>query len=371
MVINLEKSVATLKGQKLSYSAIHAGKIESATIQWPSGCEKCVTVSVSVDEARVCPSLGTDFAFDATVRAFPINAPIAANGVLTVTIENGDSVNAHTISATVITDDDAKLSGFRESSTYDVASRGTGRPDYSIAVGKGQMPVGPIYTLSDLGELAARLKSIDTFDRRGNIIWLDDFEDNINKWATGGTGVGWSVALSTAAARNGGKSAILTTGNAIGNFAFIARRAPYPVLSKISFEISFVYNANISQYLIDVELYTGALYYRPRLRLAAGLLAILESDGVTWTTIDPAVSLYDGVELFNTVKLVGDYLMGYYTRVILNNREYDVSTHRIQQGGSVVTPHLAGELTVYTAVNSNQSVYVDDAIIKQNEPPND
>ena len=64
-----------------------------------------------------------------------------------------------------------------------------GHPDYG-----GAAPLATVYTLQDLAELAARLGSIDVFDRRGNVLLLDDFESGIKKWLFGGTGsysAGW------------------------------------------------------------------------------------------------------------------------------------------------------------------------------------
>jgi len=49
-----------------------------------------------------------------------------------------------------------------------------GHPDYGQAG-----PTSLIATVPDLGELAARLGSNNTWDRRGFILWYDDFEASV------------------------------------------------------------------------------------------------------------------------------------------------------------------------------------------------
>lgn len=254
-------------------------------------------------------------------------------------------------------------------------AEGVGLPDGSAPMPLGQIPKPTTFSLTDVGESAARLGSIVTFDRRGDVIWLDDFENNLNKWSLAGVGVGGGVALSILAARSGASSCALTTGDVINDWRRITRETPYPVLGRLGFEISFVYNDDISEYLWQMEVYTGpaGTWTRPQVRFVPGApptLAIVESDGVTWTPLSITVSLAEGLQLFNTLKLVGNFLTNTYERVILNNVEYDASAHAMQSVPSVAPAHLAIHFHVATRVNSNQVVYADDAIITQNEPEN-
>ena len=64
---------------------------------------------------------------------------------------------------------------------------GHGYPDYGT-----QGPVSTVHSIQDLGELAVRLGSIVTFDRRGNVLWLDGFDSGIGAWSKGGN-VNYSV----------------------------------------------------------------------------------------------------------------------------------------------------------------------------------
>ena len=88
-----------------------------------------------------------------------------------------------------------------------------GTPDWGVTAG-----AVTTYQVTDLGELAVRLGSPISHDRRGDVIWWDDFECTLNKWQTVANGAGSSVALSDARARNGRYSALLISGSAVVDF---------------------------------------------------------------------------------------------------------------------------------------------------------
>lgn len=239
-----------------------------------------------------------------------------------------------------------------------------GQPDfgmYSLAQ--------TIYKLTDMGELAARLGSIDTFDRRGDVIWLDDFEDNINKWLQLTLGTGASIALSNEAARNGGYSAKLVTGNAIDNYAYILKRLPYPVIGAFGFEIS----NNLASTDIDIEirldLNTGS-----RLKQAvfwwsdSDKKVYIQTDTVNKLEVAAGVDLWVAVSLFHTFKLIADFDRMIYKRIIINNISLDLSSYSLRDVANSTSPRLNASLWFHTLTAANKTIYTDDAIITQNEP---
>ena len=71
-------------------------------------------------------------------------------------------------------------------------------------------------------ELAARLGSPDTFDRRGDVLWMDDFESGL-KWRTSLLGTGSLIDLTATMAASGGKCCRLVTGSANNDYAYLLR----------------------------------------------------------------------------------------------------------------------------------------------------
>ena len=198
-----------------------------------------------------------------------------------------------------------------------------GHPDWGIS-----QPRKTVYPVTDLAELAARLGSINTFDRRGDTVWMDDFEDNINKWNYSGSGTGWAVALSTDQALHGAKSAKLTTGNAVTNSTYIAKHHPLPVSSRLGLEISFTTDTSLSYIQFGLAYSTGTSYREASIRYIPGEPGSLQYKDETgiWTEF-ATTTLPDVQSLFHTIKIVADLSSHKYTRVLLDNTEYDLSAH--------------------------------------------
>jgi len=238
-----------------------------------------------------------------------------------------------------------------------------GYPDYGT-----QGPISTVHSVQDMGELAARLKSIDTFDRRGNVIWLDDFESGIQKWRELGAGFGADFVWTTARSRNGSYSGKLITGVAIGNSGHIEHYQPYPVLSKMGLEVSFAKGDNWDDFYIRFFLYDGAFLHEVQFHWesADNCLYYLPQAGAEIQLL-PAVPLYVSDYMFNTFKVVADFVNNEYVRFIANERTFDLAgiPHRLT--GMITIPFIACVITLYTNANASAIAYIDDVIITQNE----
>ena len=241
---------------------------------------------------------------------------------------------------------------------------GIGLPDWGrIKKGVGVSP------LADLGELAARLGSINTFDRRGDTVWMDDFEDGIIKWDWAGGGTGATVASNTTRARNGAKSAVLTTGNAINNWAMIRHWMPPPVVGKLGYELSFTKHDSMRGLEVYAYRYDGTnvIDMSVHVDVVNSRLQVMGA-GATWVTVQEDVALKASTYLFHTLKVVVDWENGTYARLLLDGLELDLSAYALQSTEDDSAPHMRFQVFVYTTVASNISIYLDDVIITQNEP---
>jgi len=222
---------------------------------------------------------------------------------------------------------------------------------------------------ADNAELAARLGSIVTFDRKGDVLLLDDFEDNINKWWISLNGVGAAIVLSNATARHGGSSCLLTTGNLIGDTEQISRYISYPVFSKLGMEIHFVSHPNLAFVAITLTIddgvttYWGGLRYRPPTNTLE-----YYANGGAWTPLLAGVPLYPQAQCFNALKMVIDLPNIVYSQAILG--QYTIPmTQALETTATLITPNSLGIFIITEAgANANTNCYVDDMIITQNEP---
>lgn len=239
-----------------------------------------------------------------------------------------------------------------------------GTPDYGITAGRVTT-----YQLTDLGELAARLGSPVTFDRRGDIIWWDDFECSLNKWNTAISGTGASAAVSTERARNGENSAKLVAGSTGATNAGLTHRQPIPVLSSLGYEISFCAASEVSWLQWDLEIYDGANVRSYLIRWRDDLNELhYYNAAAAFVPFASIGQLRRDPTLFHTAKLVVDALAGQYRYFMLDSTVYSLAGIVANATPTATEPHMSIAIINFGRAGLNDTVYVDDAILTQNEP---
>jgi hypothetical protein len=226
-----------------------------------------------------------------------------------------------------------------------------------------------IYRMTDMGELAGRLGSIVTHDRRGDVIWLDDFEGGVEKWDFLGSGTGYAHAWSAERSRSGAFCCKLTTGSDSNKYITMTHRNPYPVKSKIGFEFSGAWDDLTGEVIFQVELFDGATQYTSRIRMDLANLKFYYLDGVAGYTEFYDAALFDEDDhLFNTFKLVADFENELYSRLIINNTAFDLSSYPIYKTAAATLPYLNAYVWLITDLAENKVAWIDDVILTQNEP---
>jgi len=239
-----------------------------------------------------------------------------------------------------------------------------GTPDFGIASSKTTT-----YALADIAELAARIGSIVTFDRRGDIVWLDDFENGITKWSISAGTTGSSIAISTARARNGANSALLT-GGSDGSFQVsMAHQHALQVASKLGMEISFHIVGTIKTLLFTANYFDGVNVHTAEFEwVQATEDLVIKDESDADVVVASSIGFSTLASMFNTLKLVYDIDTGKYVRLIVNNVTYDISATSFQVTANDEAPRVNVVLTLTSRSGQNDTTYVDDVIITQNEP---
>lgn len=239
-----------------------------------------------------------------------------------------------------------------------------GAPDYSNV--KSEQA---IYTLMDLGELAARLGSIDVFDRSGNLVWMDDFEAATLNWETIIAGTGAAVALSTAQRLRGAQSCLLTCPSDAGLNVMIDRWLAMLHQSTTSFEIAFAPDANITTFDIHLTVFNSGIRYSNQIRWDGVAKTISYFNAASaWTVFAIGVDLMTLYTGFNCAKLTVDLATGNYKRFRLNQTIYDLSGIAPAAAPVPHTPNLLLLVEVTGTIATNALCYVDNVLVKQNEP---
>jgi hypothetical protein len=247
---------------------------------------------------------------------------------------------------------------------YNIPTMAHGTPDWGVTAG-----AVTVYQLTDLAEAVARLGSLNTFDRRGDLIWANGFEWGLAKWELFPGAGGNTIAPSTARARNGRYSVLLNKLAAGDPLLRLVHLSPLPAPGGIGFEYSF----NLATAITSIEWWwqvvraASTQFYRIRWDDAANELQYNDSAGV-FVTFATTINLLASPSLFHTGKLVVDTVTGQYVRFILNDRTYSLANIAGQNIVVAATARLDSAIEVSAPGPNPASVYIDDVILTQNEP---
>ena len=237
-------------------------------------------------------------------------------------------------------------------------------PDYST-----KYKMANIFGQIDTGELAARLGSINTFDRRGNTLWYDDFEGNTLLWLKGGSGTGHEEVLSTELPCRGSQSCKLQPGNLATNTAFITKYLPLPVTSTFGLEFRVTYRPSIDRVAIYTRFYDGTTLVEPEIELdyTNDKIEYKDENGAM-QDLQTNCKFNQTYNLYNMYKLVLNYTDKKYMRFSFNNTTTDISSYSFQSEASATKPSLQILIIAYAETGSADAIFVDDVILTQNEP---
>jgi len=226
-----------------------------------------------------------------------------------------------------------------------------------------------IYRLSDMGELAARLGSIVTFDRRGDVVWLDSFEDGLGAWNFTPGRPGALYATDNDVANRKGFSLKLTTDNVINTGILAASYRAVPVIGCLGFEVSFTGPFTDEWWEFYLDYYDGAHVHRAIVRLVGGSTIVtiwVTAPGIH--TFNLAYQLHSLTRGFHTLKLVADFGNDIWKRVIIDNQSWSLTDYGLLVQGDISFPRLYVAANLTTRVNAVKERHIDDVILTQNEP---
>ncbi len=234
----------------------------------------------------------------------------------------------------------------------------------------GNVPSETVHGGLDTGELAVRMGSFVSFDRRGNVVWMDDFENGLGPWVWAGSGANNAVYLTAEITMHGSLAVLLHPGEETDGDASIRRILPFPVLGGIGYEAAFVPQTNLQYVNLSLILYDGAdaYMYQAHYRHTDGTVRV-QTPGPAYPVVGSPGVQEEGYHNHCIMKLVVNCLTGKYERVLFNNHVYDASAHSVYSMDDTVTkPSMAAYVLVANTGAYLIDVPVDCAIVTQNEP---
>ena len=236
-------------------------------------------------------------------------------------------------------------------------------PDYSEEYKQSK-----VYGLIDNAEHSARQGINSFFDRRGNLVWYDDFEAAAaSKWVTAADGAG-TVALSTDRAWMGNQSLKTVTGAAALDGCYWGKFFSLPFERRMGVEFMFTLTGGKPFITINITGYDGTNFHRGGIRFNYNTLALEYQTGLlAWT----ALTLKDTISLTNEqwipLKFVVDWDLGEYVRLLFGGTEYDMSGLTMFTQANAARKQISISGMTQSATAAAATAYIDNFIFTQNE----
>jgi len=239
-----------------------------------------------------------------------------------------------------------------------------GAPDYGNVTA-----ANPLHRLDDMAELAARLGSVDVFDRSGNVIYLDTFSQGKPQWADATYGSGAAVSLTTERAASPPFSVKMTTGQDEEQAAVISLEIAYHHLCKMGLEYSITHHVDQVNHVMHFYHRDGTTRYLYRILfdVSNGKIYVTHSDGA-YKKFAEGLNLKSDAFVFNQVKLVVDTENNQYTRLTFNDETWLLDDYAPLATAESSVPYIEALIQIGGPAGSNLDHYVDNVIITQNEP---
>lgn len=238
-----------------------------------------------------------------------------------------------------------------------------GLPDDSDVVKQGA-----VFSLSDMAELAARLGSIVTYDRYGDVVFLDDFEHGLGGYTLTLSSADGEIALDNTTRRSGTLSVGMNSGTGATPVVYMVRTLPAPVLGKIGVQTAFTLHANTSYLQFSVYWRDGTTSHQFGVRYThtTGVLSYLDVTRVWIDLVTPGVLWVDS-GLFHMLKLVVNLQTMQYERLDVDQGAYSMTGLEPTSDPDTGRPRLRMEIR-YAGDGAVAAIsYLDDLIVTQNE----
>jgi hypothetical protein len=197
--------------------------------------------------------------------------------------------------------------------------------DFQWLPGSNNSPLG------DLGELAARIGSPMTFDRRGEVIWMDVCNKGIAPYSLAGSGVGTAVYTSTDCSLHGYYSLVFKAGSTASHNASLARSITTVGIKRSGLEVAYALLNPSERFDVEIAKYDGVNKTYGYVSIYTVLNKILiAAFGGAIPQVAVIPNQDSAYNVFHHVKFVVDFSTGYYVRLMFDDLEYDLSSYRLE-----------------------------------------
>jgi len=232
----------------------------------------------------------------------------------------------------------------------------------------GNVPSETVYGGLDTGELAVRLGSCMSFDRRGNVIFIDDFSSGICVGSPYEALEDDAVTLHSGESISGPYSIQAHACGEADNMAGMYYERGFPVLSGIGLQFSFGIHADTKYIMWIIERDDAIDAYRGAVRYdwANKRLEYMTAWDV-WTPFATTIKASEFSAPYNTGKLIVDFSTDEAIRFLMNERTHGLSDYSVLKVTSTGVVRLSVWGLHVSASGKAADVKLDAFIVTQNE----
>jgi len=237
-------------------------------------------------------------------------------------------------------------------------------PDYSK-----YLPNSIHYSLQDLSELAARIGSVDVYDRRGEVVVIDDITHGLSGWGKSGTGLNWAANIVVDPVYHSPFALQLIADAAPGSLTQVFKYYDQVIAAKTGLEIGICFT-------VEFDYFQMYIVHDNLIRKQNAVLKIdntnkqisVMDDSLTFKVIDAITPPVFAYGKFHDVKLVADFSSGYYMRLLYDEHQYDLSKYKLAVGGTPSDEHMETLFTLASNGSNAGFAYMGHMIVTSNEP---
>lgn len=231
--------------------------------------------------------------------------------------------------------------------------------------------VWQVFKQMGLAEHAVRVGGIGGYDRRGDAIFIETFEDGRARWGINDADTGSEAELTTVNPLQGGLCMKMTAGSGGTRRIGIWHNPPYPILGKVALEGSFTLEADVEFIEWWILLYDGTTRHIAMVRYdnVNNKVQYMNSGGV-YTDLITGVDLYNALYSYHTLKVVIDVVNDLYVRVLIDSWSWTDGDLALQTVADSDPKRYYVALDAYAVSGQDAVSYFDRIIVTQNEPAN-
>ena len=237
-------------------------------------------------------------------------------------------------------------------------------PDFGVATLPHQMDL-----VISLSEEAVRLGSSHLFERTGNVLFIEKFNNGLTTWLPIDDEYGSYVVLMAEPVCFGYYSVKLHVAQHSSAKAGIKRTFPYPNIAPFGCEFWFKFISDTDDLRLKLTYTDSTTIHSAEIKIkpVPGEVYYLDADNewIQFGSPDVDTSGYYG---WHVAKLVADFINGYYDRFVMDDINYNLNDIKLNEVIGTYYPMVSVEIANHYSAAIANDIYIDNIIVTINEP---